>query len=107
MEEIQIFQNEEFGRIRTIVIDGATWFCGRDVCKALGYKKPENALAKHCKESGTLKRGIIDRLGRVQQTTFINEPNLYRLAAHSKLEGAIRFKRWVTAEVLPEIKKKT
>ncbi|MDE5763499.1 MAG: hypothetical protein K2I00_00845 [Ruminococcus sp.] len=104
MQEIQIFQNKEFGRIRTVVIDGATWFCGKDVASALGYKDTKKAIARHCKERGTLKRPLLSN-GGYQMSTFINEPNLYRLVTHSKLDGAKRFKRWVTSEVLPTIRK--
>ena len=73
MNEVQIFQSEEFGRIRTIIIDDATWFCGKDVAIALGYKDSKKAIARHCNPMGCTKRPLIDRLGRIQQMTFINE----------------------------------
>ncbi|MDE6501577.1 MAG: DUF3486 family protein [Ruminococcus sp.] len=105
MNEIKIFNHEEFGEIRTIEIDGATWFCGLDVCKVLGYVRARDAIKQHCNPHGAVKYRLIDRLGREQKTIFINEPNLYRLIAHSKLEGAIRFENWIFEEVLPEIRR--
>ncbi|MCM1507404.1 MAG: hypothetical protein NC177_09770 [Ruminococcus flavefaciens] len=107
MNEIQIFKHEEFGKIRTLEIDGATWFCGRDVCKALGYKNTRDAIAKHCKSRGGAKCDVPHPQSPTKQIemTFINEPNLYRLATQSKLEGAERFENWVFEEVLPTIRK--
>lgn len=102
MNKIQIFSNEEFGRIRTIIIDGITWFCGRDACNALGYKKPLNAISQHCK--GALKWGTPTK-GGFQMMTYVNEPDLYRLIVHSKLESAQRFESWVFEEVLPTIRR--
>ena len=103
---IQIFENKEFGAIRTMSDEqGNPLFCGRDVARALGYKKPFDAIAQHVEEDDTMKRGIIDSLGRTQQTTFINESGLYSLILSSKLESARRFKHWVTSEVLPSIRK--
>ncbi len=99
------FSSEEFGNIRTIVIDGATWFCGTDVATALGYKDPYKAIKKHCRERGWAFCPVIDNLGRTQQVKFISEPNVYRLITHSKLEGAIRFENWIFEEVLPTIRK--
>lgn len=106
MEQLKIFQNPEFGTIRTIRDDkGEPLFCGKDVCDALGYKKARNAIAQHVDEGDALKQGLIDSLGREQFTTFINESGLYALILSSKLESARRFKHWVTAEVLPAIRK--
>ena len=70
-----------------------------------GYAKPENAIATHVDEDDTLKQGIIDNLGRKQETTLINESGLYALILSSKLPSAKEFKRWVTSEVLPSIRK--
>ena len=106
MNEIQIFQNQEFGAIRTMSNEqGEPMFCGKDVALALGYKKPEWAIAKHVEEDDSAKRGVIDSLGRTQQAVFINESGLYALILSSKLESAKRFKHWVTSEVLPSIRK--
>ena len=106
MNEIQIFQNQEFGAIRTMSNEqGEVMFCGKDVAAALGYKKPEWAIAKHVEEDDSAKRGVIDSLGRTQQAVFINESGLYALILSSKLESARRFKHWVTSEVLPSIRK--
>lgn len=104
-EKIQIFQNPEFGNIRTMRDEkGEPWFCGRDVAEALGYKKPENALAQHVEKGDTLKQGTPTTSG-IQQMLFINESGLYSLILSSKLESARRFKHWVTSEVLPSIRK--
>ena len=84
---------------------GEPLFCGRDVARALGYKKPFDAIAIHVEGDDTMKRGIIDSLGREQLTIFINESGLYSLILSSKLENARRFKHWVTSEVLPSIRK--
>ena len=106
MNKIQIFENQEFGAIRTMSNEqGEPMFCGRDVARALGYKKPFDAIAIHVEGDDTMKRGIIDSLGREQLTTFINESGLYSLILSSKLENARRFKHWVTSEVLPSIRK--
>ena len=102
---IQIFENKEFGAIRTMSDQqGQTWFCGRDVALALGYKKPENALAQHVEKGDTLKQGTPTTSG-IQLMLFINESGLYSLILSSKLESARRFKHWVTSEVLPSIRK--
>lgn len=105
MEEIKIFNSEEFGDIRTVTIDKEPWFVGKDVATALGYVKPLNALSTHVEKDGSLKQGITDSLGREQETIFINESGLYALIFGSKLDSAKRFKRWVTSEVLPAIRK--
>ena len=101
-----IFKNPEFGEIRTLKGEsGEPLFCAKDVCKALGYTKPRNAIAQHVDEDDALKQGLTDSLGRTQQTIFINESGLYSLILSSKLESAKKFKRWVTSEVLPAIRK--
>ena len=101
----QIFKSKEFGQIRTCMMDGETYFVGKDVALALGYKKTENALIMHVDKDDTLKQGGVDRLGRKNHVVFINESGLYSLILSSKLESAKRFKRWVTSEVLPAIRK--
>lgn len=105
MNELQIFNSEEFGDIRTVTINNEPWFVGKDVAEALGYSKPLNALSAHVEKDDSLKRGLTDSLGREQEAIFINESGLYALIFGSKLESAKRFKHWVTSEVLPAIRK--
>ena len=106
MNEIQIFQNVEFGAIRTMSNEqGEVMFCAKDVCDALGYKRSRDAIDQHVEEDDAVKHRLIDSLGRKQLTTFINESGLYSLILSSKLESAKRFKHWVTSEVLPAIRK--
>ncbi|OSP81793.1 phage repressor protein/antirepressor Ant [Leuconostoc citreum] len=104
MNEIQVF-NFETNDVRTVVINSEAWFVGKDVADALGYTKSRNALTKHVDEDDALKRGVTDNLGRLQETTLINESGVYSLIFGSKLENAKRFKKWVTSEVLPAIRK--
>lgn len=103
MTDIKIFENERFGTVRTLEEDGRTLFCGSDVAKALGYKRPNDAINAHCR--GTVKRRITDTIGREQETNFIPEGDIYRLAARSELPGAEEFERWIFDEVLPSIRK--
>nr|DAI43797.1 MAG TPA: repressor domain protein [Caudoviricetes sp.] len=103
MNELMIFNNPEFGEIRTIDENGNVIFCGNDVAKALGYKSPKDAVATHCR--GAVKRRLTDALGREQETAFIPEGDLYRLAARSKLPGAEKFESWIFDEVIPSIRK--
>ena len=105
MNELQEFVNDKFGVIRTVVIDNEPYFVGKDVAIALGYARPQNAISKHIDEDDSLKWGITDSLGRSQETTVINESGLYSLIFGSKLDSAKDFKRWVTSEVLPSIRK--
>ena len=103
---IQIFNHEMFGAIRTMTDEkGETFFVGKDVAQALGYSKPHNAIVMHVDKDDSLKQGLIDSKGRVQQTIIINESGLYALVLSSKLEQARAFKRWVTSEVLPAIRR--
>ncbi len=102
MNELMIFNNPEFGEIRTIEEDGRVLFCGSDVAKALGYNEPHKAVARHCK--GGMKRPILTNGGE-QEMSFIPESDLYRLVFSSKLPTAEKFTDWVTAEVLPSIRK--
>lgn len=102
--EISVFKNDQFGILRTVVIDNQPWFIGREVALTLGYNKPYDAVSKHVKIADTTKRGIEDSAGRRQQTILINESGLYSLILGSKLESACEFKHWVTAEVLPQIR---
>ena len=106
MNKIQIFQNQEFGAIRTLSNEqGEPMFCAKDVAEALGYKLARKAVQDHVDRDDVLKRNLIDSLGRTQQAIFINESGLYALILSSKLESARRFKHWVTSEVLPSIRK--
>lgn len=105
MTDLQIFNSPEFGAIRTIEKDGEPWFVGKDVATSLGYAKPLNALATHIDEDDSLKQGLTDNMGRMQETIFINESGLYSLVLSSKLPTAKKFKRWVTNEVIPSIRK--
>lgn len=104
MNEIQIFNNPEFGEIRTVEQNGEPWFVGKDVAQALGYADPRSAISK--KVDG-LDRGVAKMAtpSGEQEMTIINESGLYSLCFSSKLEGAVKFKRWVTSEVLPQIRK--
>lgn len=101
---IQVFNNEQFGALRTYEEDGQVLFCGKDVAASLGYKDTTNAMKRHCR--GVAKRHPIqDSLGRTQEAVFITEPDLYRLITHSKLPTAEKFERWVFEEVLPAIRR--
>ena len=104
MKEMQIFENQEFGSVRTVELDGEPWLVGKDVAQALGYSNPRKALADHVDEED---KGVTkcDTLGGVQEMTIINESGLYSLVLSSKLPGAKKFRRWVTAEVLPAIRR--
>lgn len=102
MNELKVFNNPEFGKVRTITEHGKTLFCGNDVAKALGYKRPADAITAHCKGS------VIRRLptnGGKQDMKFIPEGDIYRLAAKSELPGADEFESWIFDEVLPSIRK--
>lgn len=106
MNEIQIFTHEDFGEIRTIEIDGQIYFVGSDVAKALGYTNSRKAIADHVDKDDVTKRyPILDSLGRIQKVSIINESGLYSLILASKLQGAKKFKHWITSEVLPTIRK--
>lgn len=105
MSELQIFNNAEFGSVRTLSINGELYFVGKDVAAILGYAKPLNALSMHVDEDDSLKQGLTDSMGRMQETILINESGLYGLIFSSKLPNAKKFKRWVTSEVLPAIRK--
>ena len=100
----QIFKNDEFGQIRTCVVDGETYFVGKDVSDALGYVNPTKAVKIHVDVEDRIMSEM-DTIQGKRQTTFINESGLYSLILSSKLDSAKRFKRWVTSEVLPQIRK--
>ena len=102
---IRIFKNKEFGAIRTMKDErGEPWFCAKDVCDALGYDQTHKAVKRHVEEGDGTKRPTPTTSG-IQQMLFINESGVYSLILGSKLESARRFKRWVTSEVLPSIRK--
>ncbi|HFI0171077.1 TPA: ORF6C domain-containing protein [Streptococcus suis] len=101
MNEIFVFHGQE---VRTVTINNEPWFVGKDVADILGYSKSRNAIALHVDEDDALKQGITDNLGRIQETIIINESGLYSLILSSKLPQAKEFKRWVTSEVLPQIR---
>ena len=105
MREIKIFNNTEFGAIRTIEEKGKVLFCGTDAASSLGYTNPQKAIKDHCRKDGVTFRSVIDSMGRTQQAKFISEGNIYRLITHSKLPAAERFEKWVFDEVLPTIQK--
>ena len=103
MNELRIFENPQFGEVRTLEEGGQVLFCGKDVCTALGYKDTTNAMKQHC--HGVVKRHLTDSLGREQETNFIPEGDIYRLAARSELPGAAAFESWIFDDVLPSIRR--
>ena len=102
MSNIQVFDNPEFGAVRTLEENGTILFCATDAAKALGYATPRKAILEHCK--GVLKRNALTSGGE-QEMNFIPESDLYRLIFSSKLPNAEKFTDWVTGEVLPSIRK--
>ena len=104
-KEIQIFKNEQFGQIRTLMKDGEPWFVGKDIAEALGYSNTRDALDRHVDDDD--KNTVVNPDGKRgnPNMTIINESGLYSLILSSKRETAKAFKRWVTAEVLPSIRK--
>ena len=104
MNELKVFSNPEFGKIRTVEVNEEPRLVGKDVAQALGYSNPRDALAKHVdpEDKGVAK---CDTPSGVQEMTIINESGLYSLVLSSKLPGAKKFRRWVTSEVLPAIRK--
>ena len=104
MQELQIFNSPEFGQIRTIERGGEPWFVGKDVAEALGYANARNAVPDHVDDEDKL-RTQIEYAGQKREVTLINESGLYSLVLSSKLPGAKQFKRWITSEVIPSIRK--
>lgn len=104
MTELKIFNNPEFGEIRTVEVAGEPWLVGKDVALALGYSDTSDALKKHVDPEDKLTRRFADS-GQNREMYIINESGLYSLVLSSKLPGAKKFKRWVTSEVLPSIRK--
>lgn len=101
---IQIFNNEDFGEVRVTEVDGEPMFCAADVTKALGYNNGRDAIARHVDNGDVVKRDTQTSSG-IQSMTFVNESGLYTLIFGSKLPQAKKFKKWVTSEVLPSIRK--
>lgn len=104
MNSLQIFNSEEFGEIRTVIIDGEPWFCMTDICKALEISNTSQAKTR-LNADGVITNEVIDSIGRKQNANFVNEPNMYKLIFQSRKESAERFTDWVTSEVLPTIRK--
>ena len=102
--EIQIFKNDRFGEVRTMVINDEPWFVGKDVASVLGYLNPQKAIRDHVDDEDRLGERIV-LSGQNRMTIFINESGLYALILSSKLPQAKEFKRWVTSEVLPSIRR--
>lgn len=106
MNDLKIFENKEFGEIRTIIENGEPWFVGKDVAEILGYSNPRKAVIDHVDEEDKMDGVTIrDSIGRKQIPVLINESGLYSLILSSKLPNAKKFKKWVTSEVLPSIRK--
>lgn len=102
MNSLLVFENEEFGKIRTVTINNVPWFVASDVAKSLGYSTPRDAISRHCK--GVVKHDTPTSSG-IQSISYINEGDMYRLIMRSKLPSAEKFEDWVVNEVLPSIRK--
>lgn len=113
MNDLRVFQNTEFGEIEVVVIEGKEYFPATQCARLLGYVEPQSAIRQHCKADGCVKHTGVSitvnqhgkRTEQIVEKKYINEGNLYRLIAHSKLPQAERFERWVFDEVLPSIRK--
>ena len=103
--QIQVFENREFGQIRVIEINGQPWFIGRDIADILGYIRPAKAIQDRVDDEDRDEVPVQDSIGRMQNTPIINESGLFSLILSSRLPSAKAFKRWVTSEVLPTIRK--
>lgn len=104
-KSIQVFNNTEFGEIRSMTINGEPWFVGKDIAAALGYSNPRDAISKHVDDEDKISVAIRDGNKGNPNQVIVNESGMYSLILSSKLEGAKRFKRWVTSEILPSIRK--
>ncbi len=104
MSSISTITHPQFGEIRTFTAKTTPWFNANDVCSALGYYNQRDAIARHCREKGVVKRDTPTPGGK-QELSFIDEGNLYRLILRSKLPAARQFEDWVCDEVLPSIRK--
>ncbi len=101
MQQVMLFENQEFGQLRMIFIEGKQYFMANDVAKALGYSVPKDAVARHCK--GAMKQRYLTEGGE-QEVNFIPEGDVYRLIIRSRLPKAEEFEHWVFDEVLPSIR---
>lgn len=104
MHEVTVFKNPEFGSVRTFVIEGEPWFVGKDVAERLGYSNTRKAIRDHVDEEDKLTERIVTS-GQNRGFVVVNESGLYSLILSSKLPSAKAFKRWITSEVLPSIRK--
>lgn len=104
MNDIKVFENDAFGSVRTMDMEGEVWFVGKDVAEILGYTNPSKALADHVDEEDKLNNESLSSLGQ-RGGWLINESGLYSLVLSSKLSTAKQFKRWITKEVIPSIRK--
>ena len=105
MNELQVFQSTEFGSVRAVTVNGVPYFVGKDVADILGYERPAKAILDHVDEDDKDEVPIQDSIGRMQNTPVINESGLYSLILSSRMSSSKKFKRWVTSEVLPAIRK--
>ncbi|WP_256625894.1 phage antirepressor [Segatella copri] len=113
--QVAVFENPEFGTVRTATDEkGEPWFCAKDLCDVLGYKKSSDSVKQHVRYDDTMKRGVWVEVGkkkdgtpakRLTQMIFVNESGFYALVLGSKLPSAVKFKDWVTSVVLPQIRK--
>lgn len=104
MNNLQVFKNDQFGEIRTVEINGEPWFVGKDIADTLGYSAARNAIAAHVDDEDKLTHQI-SAAGQMRDVTIINESGLYSLVLSSKLPTAKQFKRWITSDVIPTIRK--
>ena len=110
MNGLKVFESSEFGKVRSVMLDGVPWFVGKDVAESLGYVDTINALKQHVEDEDKVMGSqnatpyILDSMGRKQYPTLINESGMYSLIFGSKLESSKRFKRWITSEVLPSLR---
>jgi len=102
--QLQVFENENFGELEILMIEDKPHFPATDCATILGYSNPQKAVRDHCLEDGCTIRSAIDSMGRTQKKRYINEGNLYRLIIRSKLPAAVKFERWVFEEILPSIR---
>ena len=104
LNQLEIFKNREFGEIRTVTVDGEPWFVAKDIAEILQYTNTQKAIRDHVDEEDKLTERIV-LSGQNREVICINESGLYSLILSSKMPGAKRFKRWVTSEVLPQIRR--
>lgn len=103
--DLMVFQNQEFGEVRSVMINDEPWFVGKDVASVLGYSNTAKAIRDHVDDEDKLTERIV-LSGQNREAIFINESGLYSLILSSKLPNARKFKKWVTGEVLPSIRNK-